>query len=204
MIKQIKQDFLKNKIEYNNYCQERILDTLTSINNYSDNYLQSYAIEEVEKALEDMLMQALKFMRNVYGLDTDWTQISEDVIISLTFSNDGKNFKDRIHEHYKEYLQHKNQDTFKYDIQRILNTQSQSIFNHSLSQKIKSQAIECEIVGDNACSNCLDHLGGGRLDPKKLIDIPPYHPNCECSIVYYLEVPDLETADATEESSQLV
>lgn len=62
----------------------------------------------METAFEDVLLQALNFISDVYGLDTNWIEISENVVLELTFSGDGENFYDRIDRHYSDYL--KNND----------------------------------------------------------------------------------------------
>ena len=141
------------------------------------------------------IVHSLNFITDVYNIDTDWIEISENVILELTFSKDGKNFKNRIYEHYSDYLNNHDKDIFLNAINKILNTESRYIFNHALAQEVGSQAIECEIIGDNACGDCLDHLGGGRINPTLLTDIPPYHPNCECNIVYYLPVSNSEESE---------
>jgi hypothetical protein len=133
-----------------------------------------------------MLLNALNFVTETYNINTDLIEISEEAILNLTFSGDGKNFKERIHEHYSEYLNNNNQDMFLNALNKILKTESRYIFNRTLSQEVAPQAIEYEIIGDNACGECSDHLGGGRISLSLLTDIPPYHPNCECNIVYYL------------------
>ena len=97
-----------------------------------------------------------------------------------------RTFKERISEHYTEYLNNQNQNMFLNAVNKILKTESRFIFNRTLSQEVTPYAVEYEIIGDNGCGECADHLGGGRVSLALLTDIPPYHPNCECNIIYYL------------------
>jgi len=171
---------------------------LTKIQKNFDNKdidFESYCINQVEETFESMFLHSLNFITDVYKIDTDWVEISENAILELTFSKDGKNFKNRVYEHYSDYLNNHDKNIFLNAIDKILNTESRYIFNHALAQEVGPQAIECEIIGDNACGECLDHLGGGRINPALLTDIPPYHPNCECNIVYYLPVSNSEESE---------
>lgn len=193
-----KQDYLNGKQKYNDFCKTIISQTLTKIQKNFDNEdidFESYCIYQVEETFESMLLHSLNFITDVYKIDTDWIEISENVVLELTFSKDGKNFKNRIYEHYSDYLNNHDKNMFLNAINKILNTESRYIFNHTLAQEVGPQAIECEIIGDNACGNCLDHLGGGRINPTLLTDIPPYHPNCECNIVYYLPISNSEESE---------
>ena len=193
-----KQDYLNGKQKYNDFCEKVISQTLTKIQKNFDNEdidFESYCINQVEETFESMLLHSLNFITDVYKIDTDWIEISENVVLELTFSKDGKNFKNRIYEHYSDYLNNHDENMFLNAIKKILNTESRYIFNHVLALEVGSQAIECEIIGNNACGDCLDHLGGVRINPSLLTDIPPYHPNCECNIVYYLPVSNSEESE---------
>ena len=188
-----KQTYLSGKKKYDDFCQDLISKTLTEIQKQFDNDdLESYCIDTIEEKFEDMLLHVLNFISEIYGINTDLVEISEEAILGLTFSGDGKTFKERISEHYTEYLKNQNQDMFLNAVNKILKTESRFIFNHTLSQEVTPHAVEYEIIGDNGCEECADHLGGGRVSLALLTDIPPYHPNCECNIVYYLPESTIE------------
>ena len=190
-----KQDYINGKQKYNDFCQKIISQTLIKIQKNFDNEnidFESYCINQIEEVFENMLLHSLNFITDIYKIDTDWIEISENVILELTFTKDGKNFKNRIYQYYSNYLNNHDENIFLNAINKILNTESRYIFNHALAKEVGPQAIECEIIGNNACGNCSDHLGGGRINPTLLTDIPPYHPNCECNIVYYLPISNSE------------
>lgn len=187
-----KQSYEQGKKKYNVFCQQLrhnvikdIKKILTSDNNIDK---KAYFKQRLETAFEDALLQALNFISDVYNLDTNWIQISENVVLELTFSGDGENFYDRIDRHYSDYLKNNDQTIFLNAVDKIIATESRYIFNHALSSDLKNGALSCEIIGDNACGDCLDHLGGGRINPKLLNDLPPYHPSCECTIKYYFDI----------------
>lgn len=198
-------DYEKGRKQYNDFCQELryqvIRDIKKVLDSNEDVDVKAYCKWRLEDAFEDMLLQSLNFVSGVYGLNTNGIEISENAVLELTFSGDGQTFYDRIDRHYLEYLSDNNKTKFLNAIDKIVNTESRFIFNHAFSSNLKEQAISCEIIGDNACGHCLDHLGGGRINPKLLTDLPPYHPNCECVIKYYLDIneDDMEEDDNVEE-----
>jgi hypothetical protein len=58
---------------------------------------ESYCINQIEEVFENMLLHSLNFITDIYKIDTDWIEISENVILELTFTKDGKNFKNRVY-----------------------------------------------------------------------------------------------------------
>ena len=190
-----KQSYEEGRKSYTDRCQHLKSNIINDIKNALDNSnidVKTYCKSRLESCFEDMFLYSLNFISNVYGINTDWIEISENVVLELTFSGDGKNFYDRINDHYSEYMIDQDKDKFLNSINSIINSESKYIFNHALSSQLKDSALECEIIGDNACGECADHLGGGRINPKLLTDLPPYHPNCECYIKYYFNVDDSE------------
>ena len=122
-----KQDYLNGKQKYNDFCGKVISQTLTKIQKNFDNEdidFESYCINQVEETFESMLLHSLNFITDVYKIDTDWIEISENVVLELTFSKDGKNFKNRIYEHYSDYLNNHDENMFLNAINKILNTES--------------------------------------------------------------------------------
>ena len=88
-----KQAYLNGKKKYDDFCQDLILKTLTEIQKHFDNdVLESYCIDAIEEKFEDMLLYTLNFISEIYGINTDLVEISEEAILGLTFSGDGKNF----------------------------------------------------------------------------------------------------------------
>jgi len=58
---------------------------------------ESYCVNQIEEVFENMLLHSLNFITDIYKIDTDWIEISENVILELTFTKDGKNFKNRVY-----------------------------------------------------------------------------------------------------------
>ena len=182
-----KDKFLKEKKKYDQFCQKITNSLLKSTKQFldiqNDNIVQLIN-DQFELSFEDMLLETLNFVTKVYDVNTDWIEISEDIILQLTYSQDGITFKDRVQKHYQNYLKNNNKTIFLNSLQKIINTESKHIFNHEVNNLL-TDATTCELVGGDACDDCLDHLGGGKVDIKKLYDLPPYHSNCNCVIVYY-------------------
>ena len=148
---------------------------------------ENFCLTEVESALEDCLLNVLNFISDAYDVDTDWIEISEQTILKLTYSKDGKTFKDRIKEYYFDYKNlHHDRDHFNNQIEKILETESNYIFNHEVEKEVKSLAVEAEIIchGDDECA---DYADRGRVPIDSLNDIPPFHPCCECYVIYYIQ-----------------
>ena len=75
---------------------------------------------------------------------------------------------------------------------RVLNTESSYLSNQVLYQKIKKLAHHAEICGIGECtekdgSPCEEWIRMGKMPIEDLVELPPYHPNCECEVIYYID-----------------
>lgn len=123
-------------------------------------------------------------------------------ILELTFNDDGKTLNQRVESYIKEIPDHyemnytKTNDhlkatslTFSYiksKIDRIIYTESYQI--ESQVKKIKKPIRASLLIIEAGCG---DLCQGGEYPADEDVDLPPFHPNCQC-IWYYDETDDLD------------
>lgn len=152
-------------------------------------------------------------VREIYNIqDNNIENIEMD---KLTYSQDGKTLKDRLEQHYSSAKERKNRFAiqikeveakkddpvsglnaamFYYNERMfvILNTETSYISNYLLHKKLKEYASHAEIYGVGECmindgSPCEEWIKMGKMPIEDLVELPPYHPNCECEVIYYFE-----------------
>ena len=77
----------------------------------------------------------------------------------------------------------------------ILNTETSYLSNYLLHKKLKEKASYAEVYGVGDCSEndgspCEEWIKMGKMPIDDLVELPPYHPNCECEVIYYFEQKD--------------
>lgn len=154
-------------------------------------------------------------VKEIYGVQSN--SIENVDISKLTYSQDGKTLQDRLNIHYsnakdkqsKFAIQIKEIDldsradnpvpglnaAILYFNQRtwlILNTESSYLSNYLIHSKLKEEAKYAEVYGIGDChlkdgAPCEEWIRMGKIPIKDLVELPPYHPSCECGVIYYLE-----------------
>ena len=74
----------------------------------------------------------------------------------------------------------------------ILDTESSYLSNYLIHNKIKEDAKYAEVYGIGDChlkdgTPCEEWIKMGKIPIEELVELPPYHPGCECEVIYYLE-----------------
>ena len=86
-----------------------------------------------------------------------------------------------------------------YDTARLLKTETMAMWSMATKSSLLEMGIEfVEIVGDAECGGiCLDYVGEAvPLREAEIGDLlPPYHPNCACSFVKYVESANADEAE---------
>ena len=80
------------------------------------------------------------------------------------------------------------QTLLDYEMIRIIDTETFVILNTVLYEKLKKYAKYFEVIGSAGCCEVCDFHQDIR-PIEELDELPPYHPNCTCLIIYYLEKP---------------
>lgn len=143
-----------------------------------------------------------KFFEGVYksmniGLEGIYKQLKEfsvEDISDLTYHLDGKTIEERLKEYWnesKKRLDNKENPedvkTYlinKYD--RILNTETRVIESRVKNYRKPLNAAMLIIEHSSGCPDC----PGGEYAADENVDLPPFHPNCQCC--YYYVVTDDE------------
>ena len=131
------------------------------------------------------------------GLEGIYKQLKEfsvEDISDLTYHLDGKTIEERLKEYWdesKKRLDNKENPedvkTYlinKYD--RILNTETRIIESRIKNYRKPLNAAMLIIEHSSGCPDC----PGGEYAADENVDLPPFHPNCQCC--YYYVVTDNE------------
>lgn len=118
-------------------------------------------------------------LKNIYHKIQDFTV--ED-IFNLTYSQDGKSIRDRIRDNVHKY----DGEVLIYYLDRFLTNETLVIKNAVMRNKLQAVAsllvIECD---EEDCKLGCEQYAG-EYPPDESIQLPPYHPSCNC-IAYYVE-----------------
>lgn len=136
-----------------------------------------------------VMAQVLAYLRDEY--DVNVQPLSEEELIEMFYSKDGKTIFDRI----DEYVKTDNLITFTYKIYRFLRTETVVLVNSILFQKLKKLFKYVRIKVCNCCGGCDDLVGilasWTLCENVSIYDLPPLHPECHCILEFTDEKPKL-------------
>lgn len=163
-----------------------ITDTLENI---------SKLIIDSPLANEDKIINLIySFLETVYStiinsLSEIYSQLADfnvDDILDLTYQEDGKTIEDRVHEYL---LNHIDLISTLYKFYLLLDTESKNIKRAIIDNRVRPVAsiliIECD---EEDCHFGCDQYAG-EYPADEPIELPPYHPNCDC-FYYFVETDD--------------
>ena len=184
-----------------NESKDQYLETLfKNIRSYFENPEDMRDKEEFIADLEDIIYDSLtktyaitaKAVEKIY--DITFTEKIDDTLRKLTYSADGKTLNDRLNIHYDNAINRDDSPTIylRNRIALIMDTETLYSSNHVIHGKLKRKAKYVEVINiDDEC--CEEHpeceywLKQGKIPIEELTEIPPYHPDCECEVIYYFE-----------------
>lgn len=175
--------------------------TIEKISKYINKNLKTYNRTQFVDGMYDLMLELLievysitsKTIRDLYdGLEIE--RLSDEEIMQLTYSADGKELRDRIEEHYDNVMKRiesERKDYFLHRMMLIVNTESLTVSNGILHKKLAKHAVYAEVTNndDDICwqhEDCEYWLSKGKIPVDELTELPPFHPDCECMVVYYL------------------
>jgi hypothetical protein len=175
--------------------------TIEKISKYINKNLKTYSRTKFIDGMYDLMLELLievysitsKMIRDLYdGLEIE--RLSDEEIMKLTYSADGKELRERIEEHYDNVMKRiesERKDYFLHRMMLIVNTESLTVSNGILHKKLAKYAVYAEVTNsdDDICwehEECEYWLRKGKIPVDELTELPPYHPDCECMVVYYL------------------
>lgn len=171
------------------------------ISKFINKHLNEYSRKQFVDGLYDLMLELLievysitsKTIRDLYeGIDID--RLTDEEIMNLTYSADGKELRDRIEEHYDNVMKRiegERKDYLLHRMMLIVNTESLTVSNGILYKKLAKHATYAEVVNkdEDVCwehEECEYWLSKGKIPVDELTELPPYHPDCECMVIYYL------------------
>ena len=197
LYEELKKDVLKIITDYEVKILSIInkIKTLQDVNNFNENENKIHDL--INECLEKIYALIAKFVRTYYP-DIEF---NEENVASLTWNEDGINLEERITSYIetsilemivllkegKDIAQIKR--LLEFQIVRILDTEAFLVMNKILENKLKKVSKYFQVLSDNCCGGCENISEQGILPIHKLEKIPPYHPNCQCIIIYYTEYP---------------
>jgi hypothetical protein len=133
--------------------------------------------------LEEVIALALKALRDCFGIETT----SQTVIDSLTYQGDNKTISDRVN----IALAESQKVSFHYLLFRmllILSNEARTVYNELVYNTLSDSSLNIwfEIVqAEDCCTECEEEYAGMVGPIEMLTERPPFHPDCQCQIVYF-------------------
>lgn len=152
--------------------------------------------EGLEKLIFDSLTETYSItaaaVKKIYGIKFNET-IDKETLKELTYSKDGQTLEERIYKHYDDAVKRDNPTLYFYNrIVLIMDTETLYASNHVIHGKLKKYATHVEIFGSPDCDSedggmCEYYISRGKMPIEELDELPPYHPDCECEVIYYID-----------------
>lgn len=186
-------------------------DILMSEDNYLESifkYIKTYfskdkslwSWETFYPALETMIFESLTktysitiaAAKAIYGIEFN-ERLDRDTLEKLTYSQDGKTLEERMKIHFETAIKRDNPALYYYNrTVLVMDTETLYASNHVIHGKLKKYATEVEVVGSPECSDedeglCEYYVSKGKMPIEELDELPPYHPDCECEVIYYIK-----------------
>ena len=152
------------------------------------------------KGLEDLIFHSLTetysitaaAIKSIYGIQFK-EKIDRDTLEELTYSKDGKTLEERMKNHWDNAINRDNPALYFYNrTVLVMDTETLYASNHVIHGKLKKYSTYIEVVGSPECDNedggmCEYYVSKGKMPIEELDELPPYHPDCECEVIYYID-----------------
>lgn len=191
---QMRQDITVNK----DRCLVKILAELRT-------YFKKFPKEEwtfahfiAKTEVDDLIFETLektyaitsKAVKSLYNIDTD--PINTVDIAEFMYSADNKTLYDRLKMHFENACERDNPLDYMFNrYVLIVDTETSCVSNGIIHGKVHKHAKYVEIHGGADCTQeegpCEYWISKGKMPIEDLEELPPYHPDCECEVIYYIE-----------------
>jgi len=133
----------------------------------------------------------VEMIKEIYDIEKDIDeQFSDSDIDEYTYNNDGLSLNKRIWKAIKKAQLKKTDEAQRsllmFEIIRILDNETKVVSN-KLTKKIIRKYTKIEygyVASGNGCNRDCCNVEDNVEKPIDEIDQPPYHPNCNCFVVY--------------------
>ena len=156
--------------------------------------------ETFYQGLEDLIFNSLTetyaitaaAVKSIYGIQFK-DKIDRETLEDLTYSKDGKTLEERMKIHWDNAINRDNPTLYFYNrTVLVMDTETLYASNHVIHGKLKKYATHVEVIGSPECDNedggmCEYYVSKGKMPIEELDELPPYHPDCECEVIYYID-----------------
>ena len=169
------------------YLQKITSIILKAIKNYPSDWNIHY--KKIENLFYDFLTEIYnivnKYLKYIYN---DLPEFDVKDIFDLAYDIDGKKITDRLKEYWDEVASRIEDEETTVDVSHyLINMYDRILFTES--RVVESKLIEAKkpnnaslLVIEAGCEKC----SGGEYPPGENVDLPPFHPNCNC--IHYYEI----------------
>ena len=151
----------------------------------------STIVNDIIAIIEKTFVIVTKAVEELYGIKPD---PSEKINIEdLMYSADNKTLYDRLKEHFNNAIKRDEQAQYMFNrCVLILDTETSCVSNGIIHSRMNKHAKYAEILEGADCmgepeSPCEYWIVKGKMPIEELEELPPYHPDCDCEVIYYTE-----------------
>lgn len=182
-----KQD--KSELQIKRYVDNIDIDKARRDDDYKRQVLSDIT-DKIFVGLVDAYKIAQKCVKEVYDVINRDTP-TENNIRNLMYDKDPVVFADRITSRLNIFLTTEDKGMFCKNLWTIENTEAISVFNNGMRNIMEREGYAgYRVIAVGECKshskNC-NKMGDKEYDIADLTGIPPFHPNCECTIEFIKE-----------------
>lgn len=193
--REMRQDIDKQKDEYLSKIYLVIKKYFNKVPKEKWDFENFLAITEIDntifESLEETFIITSKAVEKLYGIKPD---PSEKInVADLMYSADNKDLYDRLKEHFNNAIKKDEQAQYMFNrCVLILDTETSCVSNGIIHGKVNKHAKYAEILEGAECvgepeSPCEYWIVKKKMPVEELEELPPYHPDCDCEVIYYIE-----------------
>ena len=139
------------------------------------NKVEESVINLIYSILENTLSLTLTEIKKMYK------SYKNDVVITLAdilYHGDDKTLEQRVN----SWMGEKNLMSLFYHLCLIVDTETYQLIHQTIKQKVNVDYVE--IIGEGGCDTCASYCTG-EVYKEEDVELPPYHPGCQCEVIYY-------------------
>ena len=188
---QLLKEAIEELFDYNSSYYEKIFILINQVDENTDFIELSIQISNIiYECLEKTYVFTTDKIKTIYEVNPKVPTVEE-----LLQVFDGLTINDRVKNHIDELKNHLPIDIksakLKCQMRMILlvNNEAMTLYNRLFFEKLKEYATSGEILtaAGGCCDKCYDVIPHGVVSIELLEqNLPPYHPDCRCFVVYYL------------------
>lgn len=142
------------------------------------------------ESLEKTYVITAKAVKSLYNIEAD--PLNTIDIADFMYSADNKTLFDRLKTHFEAACERDNPSEYMFNrCVLIVDTETNCVSNGIIHGKVHKHAKYVEIHGGADCTEetgpCEYWISKGKMPIEELEELPPYHPDCECEVIYYVE-----------------